>query len=233
MWAHGFVSCTGNQVNNLVLCIPNVITAVNGCYSLSLITTQWHLGNTEDICQAQWVGLQFHLFVNNDFESQLCWLTERHQRHRKILLAIVLLKMKTDFKLNCLSAVLPSSKVQMRRVHGSNCLCLYGHEWGLCHRWFVWTWCLPHLPFLISLLLSPPHPTPPLLSPPSQMCCDCCLLGKAAQEIGLACDHSLSVGYQCGLVSRACCTHGNPDVEGNSTQAEDGQPNDSLTDTQG
>lgn len=43
------------------------------------------------------------------------------------------------------------------------------------------------------------------------MCCDCCLLGKAAQEQGLPCDHSLTVGYQCGLVSRACCVDGAPD----------------------
>ncbi|XP_041852972.1 fibulin-1 isoform X2 [Melanotaenia boesemani] len=39
----------------------------------------------------------------------------------------------------------------------------------------------------------------------TKMCCDCCLLGKAAKELGLPCDHNLSVGYQCSLVSRACC----------------------------
>ncbi|XP_034542484.1 fibulin-1 isoform X2 [Notolabrus celidotus] len=39
----------------------------------------------------------------------------------------------------------------------------------------------------------------------TKMCCDCCLLGKAAKGQGLPCDHNLSVGYQCGLVSRACC----------------------------
>ncbi|XP_029010122.1 fibulin-1 isoform X2 [Betta splendens] len=39
----------------------------------------------------------------------------------------------------------------------------------------------------------------------TKMCCDCCLLGKAAQEQGQACDHSLSVGHQCGLVYHACC----------------------------
>lgn len=46
-----------------------------------------------------------------------------------------------------------------------------------------------------------------------QMCCDCCLLGKTAQEQGLPCDlpDSLSVGYQCGLVYRACCVDGAPD----------------------
>uniref|UniRef100_A0A8C4I486 Fibulin-1 n=1 Tax=Dicentrarchus labrax TaxID=13489 RepID=A0A8C4I486_DICLA len=39
----------------------------------------------------------------------------------------------------------------------------------------------------------------------TKMCCDCCLLGKSAQEKGLPCDNNLSVGYQCSLVSRACC----------------------------
>ncbi|XP_010882261.1 fibulin-1 isoform X3 [Esox lucius] len=47
----------------------------------------------------------------------------------------------------------------------------------------------------------------------TKMCCDCCLLGRAAQEQGLPCDHSLSLGYQCGLVSRACCHDRAPDVE--------------------
>ncbi|XP_063052733.1 fibulin-1 isoform X2 [Engraulis encrasicolus] len=47
----------------------------------------------------------------------------------------------------------------------------------------------------------------------AKMCCDCCLLGRAAQETGVPCDLSLAVGYQCGLVSRACCSH----AEGNST----------------
>uniref|UniRef100_A0A8C9Z093 Fibulin-1 n=1 Tax=Sander lucioperca TaxID=283035 RepID=A0A8C9Z093_SANLU len=52
---------------------------------------------------------------------------------------------------------------------------------------------------------------PSCLSCFSRMCCDCCLLGKATQEQGLPCDHNLSVGYQCGLVSRACCVDGAPD----------------------
>uniref|UniRef100_A0A665UBY8 Fibulin-1 n=1 Tax=Echeneis naucrates TaxID=173247 RepID=A0A665UBY8_ECHNA len=43
------------------------------------------------------------------------------------------------------------------------------------------------------------------------MCCDCCLLGKVAQEQGLSCDHTLSVGYQCSLVFRACCVDGASD----------------------
>uniref|UniRef100_A0A3Q3ND41 Fibulin-1 n=1 Tax=Mastacembelus armatus TaxID=205130 RepID=A0A3Q3ND41_9TELE len=51
----------------------------------------------------------------------------------------------------------------------------------------------------------------------TKMCCDCCLLGKANQEKGLPCDHNLSVGYQCGLVSRACCVDGVPDNQTAST----------------
>ncbi|XP_040894238.1 fibulin-1 isoform X2 [Toxotes jaculatrix] len=54
----------------------------------------------------------------------------------------------------------------------------------------------------------------------TKMCCDCCLLGKATQEQGLPCDHNLSVGYQCSLVSRACCVDGARD---NQT-ASAGQP---------
>lgn len=44
-----------------------------------------------------------------------------------------------------------------------------------------------------------------------QMCCDCCLLGKAAQELGLHCDHKLSVGHRCGTVFQSCCTERVPD----------------------
>lgn len=51
-----------------------------------------------------------------------------------------------------------------------------------------------------------------------QMCCDCCLLGKAHQDQGLPCDHSLNVGYQCGLVSRACCVDGAPDNQTTPTE---------------
>ncbi|XP_041965220.1 fibulin-1 isoform X1 [Alosa sapidissima] len=61
----------------------------------------------------------------------------------------------------------------------------------------------------------------------AKMCCDCCLLGKAAQETGMACDHSLSVSYQCGLVSRACCNYGSPELEGNGTLSGDAQDNNS------
>uniref|UniRef100_A0A8C3A6Z0 Fibulin 1 n=1 Tax=Cyclopterus lumpus TaxID=8103 RepID=A0A8C3A6Z0_CYCLU len=49
------------------------------------------------------------------------------------------------------------------------------------------------------------------------MCCDCCLLGKATQAGDLPCDHNLSVGYQCSLVSRACCVDGAPDNQTTST----------------
>ncbi|KAK2490175.1 hypothetical protein MC885_002448 [Smutsia gigantea] len=35
-------------------------------------------------------------------------------------------------------------------------------------------------------------------------CCHCCLLGRAAQAQGQSCEYSLMVGYQCGLVFRAC-----------------------------
>ncbi|XP_028815020.1 fibulin-1 isoform X3 [Denticeps clupeoides] len=62
----------------------------------------------------------------------------------------------------------------------------------------------------------------------SKMCCDCCLLGKAAQTLGQPCDLSLSVSYQCGLVSRACCVDGAPEQEFNGTQ-ENKTPNDQET----
>ncbi|XP_056595280.1 fibulin-1 isoform X2 [Triplophysa dalaica] len=51
----------------------------------------------------------------------------------------------------------------------------------------------------------------------SKMCCECCLLGRSAQERGLSCDLSLPVGYQCGLVSRACCVDRSPGADVNST----------------
>lgn len=41
-----------------------------------------------------------------------------------------------------------------------------------------------------------------------QRCCHCCLLGRAAQAQGQSCEYSLMVGYQCGLVFRACCVKG-------------------------
>ncbi|XP_030627474.1 fibulin-1 isoform X2 [Chanos chanos] len=57
----------------------------------------------------------------------------------------------------------------------------------------------------------------------AKMCCDCCLLGKAAQEQGLSCDLTLSVGYQCGLVSRACCQDSFPNTTSPETPEQDNQ----------
>uniref|UniRef100_A0A3B4D1V6 Fibulin-1 n=1 Tax=Pygocentrus nattereri TaxID=42514 RepID=A0A3B4D1V6_PYGNA len=53
----------------------------------------------------------------------------------------------------------------------------------------------------------------------AKVCCECCLLGRAAEERGLSCEFSLSVSYQCGLVSRACCVDKTPE---NSTQVGPG-----------
>ncbi|XP_058046084.1 fibulin-1 isoform X3 [Ahaetulla prasina] len=39
-------------------------------------------------------------------------------------------------------------------------------------------------------------------------CCHCCVLGKEAQKQGNSCEQSLLMGYQCGLVFRACCVEG-------------------------
>ncbi|KAI1883384.1 hypothetical protein AGOR_G00230870 [Albula goreensis] len=55
----------------------------------------------------------------------------------------------------------------------------------------------------------------------ARTCCDCCLLGKAAQELGQGCEPSLSVGYQCGLVSRACCVDGSSEGEATPTATTD------------
>lgn len=55
------------------------------------------------------------------------------------------------------------------------------------------------------------------------MCCECCLLGRAAQERGLSCDLTLAVGYQCGVVSRACCVDRLPNVDGKLTPGESKQ----------
>uniref|UniRef100_A0A8C5S8T6 Fibulin-1 n=1 Tax=Laticauda laticaudata TaxID=8630 RepID=A0A8C5S8T6_LATLA len=46
-------------------------------------------------------------------------------------------------------------------------------------------------------------------------CCYCCFLGKEAQKQGHSCEQSLLMGYQCGLVFRACCVEGheNSDME--------------------
>ncbi|KAJ8401391.1 hypothetical protein AAFF_G00386220 [Aldrovandia affinis] len=55
--------------------------------------------------------------------------------------------------------------------------------------------------------------TSPCETKVAKTCCDCCLLGKAALEQGRGCELSLTVGYQCGLVSRACCVDGSPELE--------------------
>ncbi|KAI1238914.1 hypothetical protein IHE44_0012006 [Lamprotornis superbus] len=36
-------------------------------------------------------------------------------------------------------------------------------------------------------------------------CCHCCLLGKTAQVQGQSCEPNPKIGYQCGIVFRACC----------------------------
>ncbi|XP_051545941.1 fibulin-1-like isoform X2 [Myxocyprinus asiaticus] len=55
----------------------------------------------------------------------------------------------------------------------------------------------------------------------AKMCCECCLLGRAAQEQDLSCDLSLPVGYQCGLVSRRCCLDRSPDSDAKYTEVVD------------
>uniref|UniRef100_A0A3Q4ABH0 Fibulin-1 n=1 Tax=Mola mola TaxID=94237 RepID=A0A3Q4ABH0_MOLML len=55
----------------------------------------------------------------------------------------------------------------------------------------------------------------------TKTCCDCCLLGKAAQEVGLPCDHSLSVGHRCSQVSKSCCLDGAPNNQSTSTQQKE------------
>ncbi|XDV53525.1 hypothetical protein PO909_022003 [Leuciscus waleckii] len=62
----------------------------------------------------------------------------------------------------------------------------------------------------------------------AKMCCECCLLGRAAQEQGLSCDLTLAVGYQCGVVSRACCVDRLPNTHGKPSP--DLQPNAPITD---
>ncbi|XP_075894096.1 fibulin-1 isoform X1 [Nelusetta ayraudi] len=67
-----------------------------------------------------------------------------------------------------------------------------------------------------------------------KMCCDCCLLGKAAQEQGLPCDRTLSVGHQCDLVSRTCCLDGVPVPDNETTPTERPElPNKGGTDENG
>uniref|UniRef100_A0A665UA94 Fibulin-1 n=1 Tax=Echeneis naucrates TaxID=173247 RepID=A0A665UA94_ECHNA len=64
----------------------------------------------------------------------------------------------------------------------------------------------------------------------TKMCCDCCLLGKVAQEQGLSCDHTLSVGYQCSLVFRACCVDGASDNQTAADETVENGENSVLSD---
>ncbi|XP_042523280.1 fibulin-1 [Dipodomys spectabilis] len=55
-------------------------------------------------------------------------------------------------------------------------------------------------------------------------CCHCCLLGRAAQAPGQGCEPSLMLGYQCGLVFRACCVKGQESADfapGDSAKVSD------------
>lgn len=54
----------------------------------------------------------------------------------------------------------------------------------------------------------PPALGADLRLPSPQRCCHCCLLGRAAQAQAQSCEPSLMLGYQCGLVFRACCVRG-------------------------
>ncbi|XP_067325022.1 fibulin-1 isoform X3 [Anolis sagrei] len=42
----------------------------------------------------------------------------------------------------------------------------------------------------------------------TKKCCYCCFMGKVAQKQRNSCEQSLLMGYQCGLVFRACCVEG-------------------------
>uniref|UniRef100_A0A8D0BMZ4 Fibulin-1 n=1 Tax=Salvator merianae TaxID=96440 RepID=A0A8D0BMZ4_SALMN len=44
-------------------------------------------------------------------------------------------------------------------------------------------------------------------------CCYCCFMGKVAQRQGNSCEQSLLMGYQCGLVFRACCVEGQENTD--------------------
>ncbi|XP_068808194.1 fibulin-1 isoform X2 [Struthio camelus] len=52
-------------------------------------------------------------------------------------------------------------------------------------------------------------------------CCYCCLLGKTAQVQGQSCEPNLKIGYQCGIVFRACCVKGQ---EGTDVSISDDAP---------
>ncbi|CAH2278303.1 fibulin-1 isoform X1 [Pelobates cultripes] len=57
-------------------------------------------------------------------------------------------------------------------------------------------------------------------------CCDCCLLGKTAHVQGRICEQSIYLGYQCGLVFRACCEKAQEgsNVPGNGIRDEANPP---------
>lgn len=46
-----------------------------------------------------------------------------------------------------------------------------------------------------------------------QTCCYCCLLGKSAQVQGQSCEPNPKIGYQCGVVFRACCVKGQEGID--------------------
>lgn len=88
-----------------------------------------------------------------------------------------------------------------------------GFRCDFCGRWgrsqCTVRFLLPRLPNLGGLgppchRLTPPSGVPACL----QRCCHCCLLGREAQAKGQSCEYNLMVGYQCGLVFRACCVKG-------------------------
>ncbi|XP_053497769.1 fibulin-1 isoform X3 [Ictalurus furcatus] len=54
----------------------------------------------------------------------------------------------------------------------------------------------------------------------AKVCCECCLLGREAQKLGLTCDFKLS--SQCGSVFQSCCTGKSAESGINSTQENSG-----------
>nr|XP_015208785.1 PREDICTED: fibulin-1 isoform X1 [Lepisosteus oculatus] len=64
----------------------------------------------------------------------------------------------------------------------------------------------------------------------SKMCCDCCLLGRALHKQGLSCEQNLSLGYHCGLVSRACCDHSNSEADAKPSQEDKALPASEVED---
>ncbi|KAG2469268.1 FBLN1 protein, partial [Polypterus senegalus] len=57
-------------------------------------------------------------------------------------------------------------------------------------------------------------------------CCNCCHMGKVAQQQGMSCEQNLQFGYQCSLVFRACCVdalENNPSLPGQNDTTGAGQ----------